>query len=202
MIQQLTKKCCWIESWVNVVCNYDFGHDIMIFRVSEITIAVVSAAYVHNFPQYQWFWYICDCDRNLKHGKKSIYIYRYLGQGEGGEEINDEIGLEVARGDLLGIGDEFFVAVNTRHRGDEGGAEFEDHVEEEEEVGDGAADGDEDAEEQVVLHARLVPGHGDVEVEGVQKQCRETWVQKRAVPFSYELWPRVQYLVPPWYFFP
>jgi len=60
-------------------------------------------------------------------------------------------------------------------------------VEEEEEVGDRAREGDEDSEDDVGLHAGLVPRDGEIEVERVQEERCNADVEEGAVPFGHEL---------------
>jgi len=60
-------------------------------------------------------------------------------------------------------------------------------VKEEEEVGDGTRQGDEDSEEEVGLHACLVSGDGEIEVERVQEERCNADVEEGAVPFGNEL---------------
>lgn len=129
-----------------------------------------------------------------------LKFHTHLRQRKGGEEINGEIGAEVARSDLARIGDEVLAAVDAGEGRDKSCPELEDHVEEEEEVSDGAGERDEDAEDNVGLHAGLVPGDGEVEVERVQEESHDAHVEERAVPSRHEPRPRVQDLVPPWNF--
>jgi len=98
---------------------------------------------------------------------------------------------EVAWGDVTRICDEFFAAINARGGSDVGGAELEDHVEEEKEVGDGAGEGDKDSEDEVGLHAGLVSRDGEIEVERVEEECGDADVEEGAVPFGHELGLRV-----------
>lgn len=129
-----------------------------------------------------------------------LKFHTHLRQRKGGEEINSEIRPEVARRDLARIGDELIAAIDAGEGRHESCSELEDHVEEEEEVSDGAGERDEDAEDNVGLHAGLVPGDGEVEVERVQEESHDAHVEERAVPSRHEPRPRVQDLVPPWNF--
>lgn len=131
-----------------------------------------------------------------------LKFHTHLRQRKGGEEINGEIGAEVARSDLARIGDEVLAAVDAGEGRDKSCPELEDHVEEEEEVGDGARERDEHAEDDVGLHAGLVPGDGEVEVERVQEQCHDAHVEERAVPSRHEPRTWVEDLVPPRDFLP
>lgn len=62
----------------------------------------------------------------------------------GGSKIDDEVGFQVADGNLAGVHDELAAAENPRTGIDVGGTEFDDHVEEVEEIGEGAEAGDDD----------------------------------------------------------
>lgn len=94
-----------------------------------------------------------------------------LGQGQGGGEINDEIRLEVPRGNLMRIHDELAPAKNAGAGGDEGHPELHEHVEDVEDVGEGPNIGDDDGGVEVDVGAG--GGFlkvGEVEVEGVDEE--------------------------------
>lgn len=122
---------------------------------------------------------------------EGIWERNYLRKRKSCEEIDNEIRFEVAWGDDTRICDEFFAAINARGGSDIGGAELEDHVEEEEEVGDGAGEGDEDSEDEVGLHAGLVPRDGKIEVERVEEERGDADIEEGAVPSGHELGSRV-----------
>ncbi|KAG6398245.1 hypothetical protein SASPL_139700 [Salvia splendens] len=109
--------------------------------------------------------------------------YEDLGEGEGGGEVDDEVGFEVAEGDLAGVHDELAAAEDARAGGDEGHAELHEEVEEVEEVGDGAEVGDEDGGGDVDVHAGgAVLNVGEVEVEGVDEEGNEARDQEDVIP--------------------
>lgn len=117
----------------------------------------------------------------------------YLWDWEHGCEVDDEIVLEVAQRDLVGVAYELSAAEHARAGRDEGDAELEDHVREVEEVGDAADDGDGGADAQVHGHARVVPvGVEEVEVERVHEQPHQAGHQEQPVPPQHHVVARVQ----------
>ncbi|KAG6395965.1 hypothetical protein SASPL_142099 [Salvia splendens] len=121
-----------------------------------------------------------------------------LGEGEGGGEVDDEVGLEVAEGDLAGVHDELAAAEDAGAGGDEGHAELHEEVEEVEEVGDGAEVGDEDGGGDVDVHAGgAVLNVGEVEVEGVDEEGDQARDQEDVVPQIDDVAVGVQDLVVP-----
>lgn len=101
---------------------------------------------------------------------------------EGGGKIDDEIALEVAHGDLVGVGDKLTAAEDAGTRSDEGDAELEDEMGEVEEVGDGAEDGDATADEGVDLDADGAADVEEVEVEGIDEEGDEAGDEEDTVP--------------------
>lgn len=90
------------------------------------------------------------------------------------------------------------MAINTIFRGNECGAKLENNVKKEEQISDGARERDEDAEDQIGLHASLIAGDREIEIERVEEQSGDARVEERAVPLCDEFGPRVEDLVPPW----
>lgn len=122
----------------------------------------------------------------------------YLGQGESRGEINDEIALEIANGDEVGIRNQIAPAENRGVRGDVGGAEFDEDVEGGEEVDDAARDHQDSG--QVVLHGQAVPARHEaeqVEEERIHEQRDQAYGEEDAVPFVHDFAARVQDLPPP-----
>lgn len=114
-----------------------------------------------------------------------------------GSEINDEVGLEIPDGDLSGVHDKIAAAENPRAGGDEGGAELDEHVEEVEEVGEGADEGDDDGEAVVGREAGVAFDEGEVEVERVDEERNNADYEEDVVPDGYNVGVRVQNLVAP-----
>lgn len=71
-----------------------------------------------------------------------------------------------------------------------------------EEVGDCADEGDEDAEGDVDLHAAFSADDGQEEVEWVQEQADDADHEEDVVPLAHRFRSRVEDLVPPWPFLP
>lgn len=71
-----------------------------------------------------------------------------------------------------------------------------------EEVGDCADEGDEDAEGDVDLHAAFSADDGQEEVERVQEQADDADHEEDVVPLAHCFRSRVEDLVPPWPFLP
>lgn len=71
-----------------------------------------------------------------------------------------------------------------------------------EEVGDCADEGDEDAEGDVDLHAAFSAYDGQEEVEWVQEQADDADHEEDVVPLAHRFRSRVEDLVPPWPFLP
>ena len=111
---------------------------------------------------------------------------------EHGGEVDDEVVLEVADGDLIGVPDELAAAEDAGAGGDERGAELEDHVREVEEVGEGAHDGDGDADAHVHRDAGVGAGEEEVEVHGVDEEADHAGDEEEAVPAEDDLVPRVE----------
>lgn len=120
-----------------------------------------------------------------------------LGERDGGGEVNDEIRLEVTHGNFSGVHDEVAAAEDSRVGGDEGGAELHEHVEDVEEVSEGAEDGDDDAEFGVGLQAGGATHGGEEEVERVDEEGEEACHEEHLVPIRHDVAVGVQYLVPP-----
>lgn len=120
-----------------------------------------------------------------------------LRERDGGSEVDDEIRLEVAHGDFAGVGDELAAAEDSRIGGDEGGAELHDHVEDVEEVGEGAEDGDDDAEAGVGVEAGGAADGGEEEVERVDEEGEKARHEEHPVPIRNDVAVGVQDLVPP-----
>lgn len=99
---------------------------------------------------------------------------------------------------MVGISNKFLVAINTIFRGNECGAKLENNVKKEEQISDGARERDEDAEDQIGLHASLIAGDREIEIERVEEQSGDARVEERVVPLCDEFGPRVEDLVPPW----
>ncbi|KAF7806106.1 putative alpha,alpha-trehalose-phosphate synthase [UDP-forming] 9 [Senna tora] len=106
--------------------------------------------------------------------------FNYLRERKAGENINEEIGFEIANGDEVGIGDEITEAETAGSV--VGGTEFENNVEDEEEIGEGAEESDEDAEGDVHLHAILFADDGEIEIERVEEEGGEAGIEEDAVP--------------------
>lgn len=120
-----------------------------------------------------------------------------LGERDGGSKVNDEIRLQVAHGDFAGVHDELAAAEDSRVGGDEGGAKLHDHVEDVEEVGEGAEDGNEDAEFGISLEAGGATNVGEEEVERVNEEGEEARNKEHLVPIGHDVAIGVQDLVMP-----
>ena len=120
-----------------------------------------------------------------------------LGERDGGSKVNDEIRLQVAHGDFAGVHDELAAAEDSRVGGDEGGAKLHDHVEDVEEVGEGAEDGNEDAEFGISLEAGGAANGGEEEVERVDEEGEEARNKEHPVPIGHDVAVGVQDLVMP-----
>lgn len=117
---------------------------------------------------------------------------------KGGSKIDDEIGLQVAEGNLVGVHDELATAENPRTGIDIGSAELDDHVEEVEEVGDGAEEGHKDGEVVAGGHARAVAFDArEVEIERVDEESDDAHDEEDVVPMRYDVAVRVEDLVVP-----
>lgn len=110
-----------------------------------------------------------------------------LGERDGGSKVNDEIRLQVAHGDFAGVHDELAAAEDSRVGGDEGGAKLHDHVEDVEEVGEGAEDGNEDAEFGISLEAGGAANVGEEEVERVDEEGEEARNKEHPVPIGHDV---------------
>lgn len=108
----------------------------------------------------------------------------YLGEGECRGEINDEIALDIANGDEVGITPAEDGGVGSHV----GGAEFDEDVEGGEEVDDAALDHKDSGE--VVLHGEAVAARHEaekVEEERVHEERDEADGEEDAVPFVDDL---------------
>lgn len=112
-------------------------------------------------------------------------------------QIDKEIGFQVAHGDLPGVHDELAAAENPRAGGNEGGAELYEDVEDEEEIGDGAEEGDGDAQAEVGGEAGGAGDRGEVEVERVDEEGDEAGDEEDVVPVGHNVAVWGQDLVPP-----
>jgi len=122
-----------------------------------------------------------------------MHAWMYLRDGEHGGEVDDEVVLEVADGDLVGVPDELAAAEDAGAGRDEGDAELEDHVGEVEEVGEGADGGDEDADAHVHGDAGgEAVGVEEVEVERVDEEADEAGDEEEAVPPEHDVVARVE----------
>lgn len=115
----------------------------------------------------------------------------------GGSKIDDEVGFQVADGNLAGVHDELAAAENPRTGIDVGGTEFDDHVEEVEEIGEGAEAGDDDGEFVVGGQASGAVDVGKVEVERVDEEGEDANDEEDVVPVGYDVAVRVEDLVVP-----
>lgn len=114
-------------------------------------------------------------------------IYTYLRYGKRGGEVDKEVPLQVADGDLSGVHDQLATAENPRTRGDEGGAELHKHVEEEEAVRDGANEGDCDAQVAVRGQAGWATDGGEEEIERVYEEGDDAGDEEDVVPVGYDV---------------
>lgn len=106
----------------------------------------------------------------------------YLWQWKSGGEIYHEIRPQIPVGYLPCVHDELAPAEDPRVRGDEGGPELHDDVEEVEEVGDGAEHRDQDLEVGVGGEAGGAAHHGEEEVEWVDEEGDEAGQEEDVVP--------------------
>lgn len=134
--------------------------------------------------------------------QEGIAAQTHLGKRKCGGQINQEVGFEVVHGNGTRVGDGLAAAEDPGTWGDESGAELHDHVEEVEEVGDGAEEGDEDAEAEVDVHAGGSGDDGEEEVERVDEHGEEAADEEDLVPSGHEVRSRVEDLVPPRYLLP
>lgn len=111
--------------------------------------------------------------------------------------MNNEISLEVSHGDFSGIHDEFAPAKDPGTRGDESGAELHENVEEVEEVGEGAEEGDGPGGVVVSGHAGGATDVRQVEVEGIDKEGDEASDEEHVVPPVDDFPVGVEDLIPP-----
>ena len=116
---------------------------------------------------------------------------------ERGGEIDDEIGLQVPDGNLSSVHDELATAENPRTRCDKSGPELHDHVEEVEEICDGAKERDGDAQAVVGGEAGGAADGGEVEVERVDEESNEGGDEEDLVPVADEVAVWVEDLVLP-----
>lgn len=124
-------------------------------------------------------------------------MHSCLGQRDGGGEVDDEIGSQVTGSDFPGIHDEVTAAEDSRIGGDEGGAELHDHVEEVEEVGEGAEHVEETAEAAIGLEASRAADGGEEEVERVDEEREKAGDEEDLVPVSNNVAVWVEDLVMP-----
>lgn len=105
-----------------------------------------------------------------------------LRYGERGGKVDEEVPPDVPLGNEVGVDDQVPAAEHPGAGGDIGGSELDDDVAHVEEVGNGAADGDEDGDVGLDLHAEGAPDVELVEVEGVDEEGHEAGEEEDAVP--------------------
>lgn len=120
-----------------------------------------------------------------------------LGDRKGGGKIDNEVGLQVADGNQVGVHDEVTAAENPSAGIDIGGAELDDHVEEVEEVGERAEAGDDDGELVVGGQASCVADPRQVEIERVDEEGQNAYDEEDVVPMRYDIAVGVEDLVVP-----
>ena len=117
-----------------------------------------------------------------------------LGKRQRRDEIDEEIGAQVAGGDHPGVQNELALAENPGAGRDEGGAELDHHVQEVEGVGERAEARDDDPQPEVRVHALRGRGRGrgsprgdehrgQVEEERVDEEREQARYQEELVPF-------------------
>lgn len=120
-----------------------------------------------------------------------------LGYWKRSSEVDEEILLQVAHSNLFWVHDQLTPTENPRTRSDKGGAKLHDNMQDEKEIGDGAKEGDGDAEAGVGGEASGASDRGKEEVERVDEERENAGDEEDVVPVSHNVAVGCEDLVPP-----
>lgn len=133
----------------------------------------------HTYALINKKWIPLIAARDRKKERKTC-----LGYWKSGSKIDEKIGLQISNGDLMGVHDELTPPENLRRRRNKGCSELHDHVEEVEEIGDGAKKCDENGQAVVCGETTRAADEREIKVEGVYEKGYKATYKKDLVPMS------------------